>query len=422
MSFKYNLRFRQSGANICTVNTQKRSGLSKVDNLTPAGLLLAALCVGFFVSGCGGSQPSNNKETSVATVGVTTVQPRTVPIYRAYVARIRALYTVQIRSRVEGELTAFHFRDGEEIRKGRLLFTIDPAPYQIAVQSAQATLARATSNLAGSEAQLQKARRDVERYEPLAKIHAIPGQDLTDARAAEQVREAQLKQSQAEVEVQKAAVSQARLNLEHTRIYSPIDGVIGDRKVDPGNLVSASSPTPLATISSSDPMLVSFAVGDAEYLQYFAAHNGHSSADGADYELLLADGSRYPHTGRFRHVSRALNQETDTLTIVLSFPNPNHVLRPGQYARVRADLERQPNTLLVPVVAVQTVQGTESVLLVDRDNKVKQRTITTSSRQGENYVVSAGLKPGDRVIVQGQHKVRPGDKVDVLSAPVKEGE
>ena len=355
----------------------------------------------------------------MGTVGVTAVQPKTVAIYRAYVARIRAQYTVQIRSRVEGELTAFHFRDGEEIRKGSLLFTIDPAPYQIAVQSAKANLARATSNLAGSQAQLQKAHRDVDRYEPLAKIHAIPGQDLADARAAEQVRESQLKQSQAEVEVQKAAVSQARLNLAHTRIYSPIDGIIGDRKVDPGNLVSASSATPLATISSTEPMLVSFAVGDAEYLRYFAALNGHSRADGANYELLLADGSRYPYPGQFMHVSRALNQQTDTLTIVLRFPNPHHVLRPGQYARVRADLERQPDTLLVPVVAVQTIQGTESVLLVDRENKVRQRTITTSSRQGENYVVSGGLKPGDRVIVQGQHKVRPGDKVDALSVAEK---
>ncbi len=350
---------------------------------------------------------------------MTTVEPRTVAIYRTYVARVRALYTVQIRSRVEGELTAFHFRDGEEIRKGRLLFSIDPAPYQIAVQSAQANLARATSNLAGSQAQLQKAQRDVDRYEPLAKIHAIPGQDLADARAAQQVRDAQLKQSQAEVEVQKAAVSQARLNLEHTRIYSPIDGVIGDRKVDPGNLVSASSTTPLATISSSNPILVSFAVGDAEYLRYFAARNGHSRADGANYELLLADGSRFPFPGRFMHVSRALNQQTDTLTIVLRFPNPHHVLRPGEYARVRADLERQPNTLLVPVVAVQTIQGTESVLLVDRDNKVRQRTITTSSRQGENYVVSGGLNPGDRVIVEGQQKVRPGDKVDAILVAAK---
>jgi membrane fusion protein, multidrug efflux system len=155
----------------------------------------------------------------------------------------------------------------------------------------------------------------------LAKIHAIPGQDLADARAAEQVRNAQLKQSQAEVEVQKAAVSQARLNLAHTRIYSPIDGIIGDREVDPSNLVSASSATPLATISSSEPMLVSFAVGDAEYLRYFAARNGHSRADGANYELLLADGSRYPYAGQFMHVSRALNQQTDTLTVVLRFPN-----------------------------------------------------------------------------------------------------
>jgi membrane fusion protein (multidrug efflux system) len=226
------------------------------------------------------------------------------------------------------------------------------------------------------------------------------------------VQDAQLKQSRAAVEVQRAAVSQATLNLAHTRIYAPISGIIGDRRISPGNLVSASSPNPLATISSTDPMLVTFAVGDAEYLKYFASRNGKPSGpDAAQYKLLLADGSTYPLKGQFLHVSRALNEKTDTLTIVLRFANPHNLLRPGEYARVTADLEQTPNAILVPVVAVQTLQGTQSVLLVDSSNKVVQRTITTSSRQGENYVVNGGLKPGDRVIVEGQQKVAPGDTV-----------
>lgn len=345
-------------------------------------------------------------------VGVLKIQPQTASIDRTYVAHISALYTVEIRSRVDGELFGFHFRDGQEVEKGHLLFTIDPAPYQLAVRAAEAQLSKTQSDVAESQAQLEKAKKDVDRYEPLVKIHAIPEESLTDAQAAAQVQDAQLKQSQAEVEVQRAAVSQVKLNQEHTRIYAPISGIIGDRRVSPGNLVSATNTSPLATISSTDPMLVSFAVGDAEYLKYFAPRNGKPSGpDVAHYKLLLADGSAYPLRGKFLHVSRALNEKTDTLTIVLRFPNPHNVLRPGEYARVTADLEQTPDAILVPVVAVQTLQGTQSVLLVDSSNKVVQRTITTSSRQGENYVVSEGLKSGDRVIVEGQQKVAPGDTV-----------
>ncbi len=379
-------------------------------NLTLASLLLLG-CV--FASGCSLSSPRAPKgDARTPVVGVLDLHPQKASVYSSYVAHIQAQYTVDIRSRVDGELISFHFRDGESVHKGSLLFTIDPAPYRLAVQSAEAQLSKAQADLAQAQAQLDKARKDVDRYQPLAKMHAIPEQDLLDAQAAEQVRDAQLKQTQAEVSMQKAAVSQAQLNLEHTRIFAPISGTIGDRRVSPGNLVSASNTMPLATISSTDPMLVSFAVGDAEYLRYFAARSGKSSGpDASHYKLLLADGSTYPYAGHFMYVSRALNQKTDTLSLVLRFPNPHNVLRPGEYAKVSADLEQAPNAILVPVVAVQSLQGTETVFLVDKGNKVVQRTITTSSRQGENYVVSGGLQPGDRVVVEGQQKIAPGDTV-----------
>jgi membrane fusion protein (multidrug efflux system) len=373
----------------------------------------AILVIVLFISGCSsGSQRPNAEHAAPSVVGVLKIQPRTASIYRTYVAHISALYTVDVRSRVDGELLNFHFRDGEMVHKGHLLFTIDPAPYRLALQSAQAQISKSESDVAESRAQLEKSKKDVQRYEPLVKIHAIPEENLTDAQAAAQVRDAQLKQSLAEVEVQRAAASQAELNLRHTRIYAPISGIIGDRRVSPGNLVSAGNTMPLATISSTDPMLVGFAVGDAEYLKYFASRTGKPSRPGSThYKLLLADGSTYPFPGQFLYVSRELNQKTDTLTIVLRFPNPHNVLRPGEFAKVTADLEQAPDALLVPVVAVETIQGTQRVLMVDPSNKVVQRTITTSSRQGENYVVSGGLKPGDQVIVEGQQKVAPGDAV-----------
>lgn len=340
--------------------------------------------------------------------------PRTVPLYREYVARTDAFYTVQLKPRLSGELVSFHFKEGQTVRKGQLLFQLDPVPYQIGLQAAQAHLQRAESDRAESQAQYNKSQADVARYEPLAKIHAIPEQDLADARAAEQVREAQRKQADADVLIQQAAVNKAQLDLAYTRINSPITGTIGQREVDPGNLVSPGDTTALATISSDDPVLVTFVVSDAEYLRYFAPRR-KSSGSGAlrQYHLILADGSTYGHPGSFHAISRALNQQTDTLGVVLLFPNPDHMLRPGEFARVRTNLQVQANSLLVPVTAVETLQGTRTVLLVDGGNHVVQRTISSAGRQGEDYIVTGGLQPGDRVIVQGQNKVTPGDKVTV---------
>lgn len=359
--------------------------------------------------------PPSVAKAAPAVVGVMVVRPHTVPISREYVARIRALYTVAVRSRVTGELTGYYFHPGQSVTKGMLLFRIDPAPYRIALASANASLSKAESDLAQSKARLEKAKKDVDRFRPLAKIHAIPQQDLADALAAEQERVAQLAQSKAGVQLQRSLVSQAKLNLSHTRIYSPISGTVGDLKVDPGNLVNAADNVPLTIVSSTDPMLVGFSVSDAEYLRYFAKgsgrHTGSSAAHAAQYELLLADGARYPGQGVFRHVGRALNEKTDTLKVVLGFRNPKGILRPGEYAQVRADLEERPKSILVPVVAVHALQGVESVLLVDKGNKVVERTVTTSARQGESYVVSSGLRPGDRVIVAGRQKVEPGDVV-----------
>ena len=337
-----------------------------------------------------------------------------MPLYREYVARTAAFYSVDVRPRVSGELTAFSFQAGQEVKKGRLIFQLDPVPYRLALQEAQAHLLRAESDRAESLAQLNRAKADVARYEPLSKIHAIPEQDLADALATEQVREAQLKQSEAEIQVQRSTVNQAQLKLDYTRIYCPMTGTIGQRQVDPGNLVSADQQTPLVTISSDDPVLVTFAVSDAEYLKFFAPQQGTKiRAATVYYRLLLADGEQYSHPGTFRAISRALNQQTDTLTVVLVFPNPDHILRPNQFAQVRADLQQQENALLVPVTAVRTLQSTQSVLLVDQQSKVVQRTISTATREGDSYVVSGGLHPGDRVIIEGEDKVQPGDAVTV---------
>ena len=372
------------------------------------------LCILVLAAGCSRNHSITTTKDRPSVVGVSTLQPRSVPLFRDYVARTAAFYSVDIRPRVSGELTGFNFQVGQAVRKGRLLFQIDPVPYRIAMQEARAHVLRAESDRAESLAQLNKAKADVARYEPLAKIHAIPEQDLADARATELVREAQLKQTEAEIQVQQSTVNQAQLKLSYTSIYSPLTGTIGQRNVDPGNLVNADQQTPLVTISSDDPVLVSFAVSDAEYLRFFAPQRGAKNRpQNITYDLLLANGEEYGHVGSFRAISRELNQQTDTLTVILMFPNPDHVLRPNEFAQVRADLQQQEKALLVPVTAVITLQGTQSVLLVDSQSRVVQRTISTSAREGDSYVVSGGLQPGDRVIVEGKDKVQPGDVVTV---------
>lgn len=377
-----------------------------------AGWLVLLGIVG--LSGCGKKKSGEASSSDPAVVGVTTLETRRIPLFQEYVARTDAFYTVEVRPRVSGELVSYNFIAGQTVQKGRLIFQIDPAPYQIAVQAAQAHVQRVQSDLTEALAQLNKAKADVARYEPLAHIHAIPEEDLADALATEKVREAQVEQQNAEVQVQQAALNKARLELTYTKIYSPITGTIGQREVDPGNLVSSDEKTPLVTISTDNPVLVSFVVSDADYLRYFAPQSSvKRKPESTKYQLILADGSSYAQTGKFHAISRALNQQTDTLTVVLLFPNPYHILRPGEYAKVRTDLQEAPSALFVPVTAVKTLQGTKSVLLVNSSNKVVLRTIETSERQGENYIISGGLKAGDRVIVQGQNKVEPGDSVSV---------
>lgn len=370
------------------------------------------------LNGCRHSPQQEVEKPQV--VGFSVLQAQDVPLDREYVARTDAFYNVDVRPRVSGELVSYHFVDGQAVQKGRLLFQIDPVPYRIAVQAAQAHLAHAESDRAEAQAQLHKAEADVARYEPLAKIHAIPEQDLADARATQQVREAQLKQADAEVQVQRTTVSEAQLKLSYTQIYSPISGTIGERQVDPGNLVSTDEKMPLATVSTDNPVLVTFSISDADYLKLFAPSRNDTRRDSKPhYELVLADGSAYPQKGQFHAISRALNQQTDTLTVVLTFPNPLHILRPGEFVQVRAALEQSEHTLLVPITAVRTLQGTQSVLLLDGASKVVQRTISTSSRQGDNYVVTSGLHPGDKVIIEGQNKVSSGDTVEAHAADSK---
>jgi membrane fusion protein (multidrug efflux system) len=387
---------------------------------------------------------------------VAEVLQKSVPIYNEFVARTEAIQTVEIRARVEGVLEQVLFKQGSEVKEGQTLFVIERAPYDAALQSAKAQLAKAQADLTGALEQVQvlkaraqlaqqraslgKARQDVARLRPLAKERAVPQQDLDSAVAAEEVAaagvqaaEATLKdtelqqkimtlQARAAVESAKAAVTQAELNLGYTTIRAPISGIIGLLNVDKGNLVGRGETTQLATMSSIDPMRVTFASSELDYLRQIKKQvrdekSGQEDATSPPLELILADGSIYPSRGEATSVDRALDPKTSTILVYAEFPNPDKMLRPGQFGRVRFPTEQISDAVLLPQRAVQEVQGTKTVLVVGQDNKVALRTISVSDRVDQFYVVSKGLKPGERVIVEGQQKARPGMQVMPTTQP-----
>ncbi len=384
------------------------------------------------------------------TVVVTAVTQKTVPIYSEYVGQTRADNTVELRARVEGVLQKVYFREGTPVKKGQLLFTIDKRPFEAAVQSAKALAAKAASDLAQAQqrtdvlqaqaqlaeaqAVLVRADRDVTRLTPLAKEKAVTEQDL-DAAVAQQkaakatvdARQANLtnleaavkytiERAKAEVSASNARVTQAQLDLGYCEIFSPISGVIGFLQVDEGNLVGRNDATLLATVSASDPLLVDFSVSEIEYLKLTDPQTVGHHASNLRFDLLLSDESIHPYQGTFRVLDRTVDPTTGTLKVEATFPNPGSYLRPGQFARLRVAVAEKENAILVPQRAVQEMQGAKTVMVVDAQNTVSVRTIKIGDKADKEVVVLDGLNPGERVIVEGMQKVRPGSQVNPSTA------
>jgi membrane fusion protein (multidrug efflux system) len=389
------------------------------------------------------------------SVVVAEVLRRPVPLMRDFVARTEAVPTAEIRARVQGVLESVRFKEGSEVSEGQVLFVLQQEEYQAALRSARAQLAKARADLtrardvsvvARAEAQLRqaeadlgKARKDVARYRPLVDARALPVQDLDTALSQEEVGAAaveaaraalddtrllqrtQIELAEAAVESAQAAVTQAELNLGYTTIRSPITGIIGKIEVDRGNLVGKGEPTLLTTVSAVDPIFVDFSITDADLLHF--SERIRTSTQGqrparADLELILADGTVFPQKGRGVFVDRAVDPKTGTIGVRAEFPNPQKVLRPGQFGRVRAVVEEVPNAVLVPQLAIQELQGNKAVLVVGAGDKAAARPVTLGDRYQQFYVVTRGLEGGERVIVEGGQKVQPGMQV----APVSRAE
>jgi membrane fusion protein (multidrug efflux system) len=339
---------------------------------------------------------------------VTEPVQRDVPVYMELVGQAIGFQDVEIRARVEGFLETVAFTEGSLVRKGQLLYKIDPKPLQ-------AILANAKANMATSQARLEKATNDVKRLTPLAAQQAVSQQELDNATAQ---RDAAI----AQVDANKAAVEKAEFDLGYTTIYAPLDGLIGTTKVKAGNLVGRGESTLLVTISQIDPILFRAGIAEAEYLRV-ARRMQEQQAQGivqkekTPIQLILADGSVHPHEGRLDAVERNIDTTTGTIALQIKFPNPERLVRPGQFGRVRFVIDQKKNALLVPQRAVQELQNLYSLAVVGPDNKVSFRNAKVGPREDSLWVIEEGLKPGERVIVEGLQRVREGLVVAPKAAP-----
>jgi membrane fusion protein (multidrug efflux system) len=335
---------------------------------------------------------------------VATVEKQDVEIYSEWVGTTTGFVNAEIFPKVQGYLLKQAYRDGSVVKEGDLLFEIDPRQFQ-------ATLGEANGQLARARAALEKHALDVARYTPLAAQGAVSQQELDNA---VQARAA----SSAQVDSLRATVEQARLNLQWTQVKSPITGVAAIANAQVGNLVGPQ--THLTDVSQLDPIKVTFPISEIEYLRFAKLIRERQAAPEADapavIQLVLADGSTYPERGRLRVAGLAVATTTGTINVQAEFPNPNNLLRPGQFAKVRAVTDQRKDALLVPQRAVRDLQGVSQVAVVGAEDKVTFKTVKLGPTRGSDVVVESGLAAGERVVVQGLQKIRDGIVVKPTTA------
>jgi RND family efflux transporter MFP subunit len=372
---------------------------------------IVIIAILFVAVNCSKSEQSQSLPPEVEVV---QVEQKDVPIYSEWVGTLDGFINAQIKAQVTGYLLRRNYTEGSYVKKGHLLFEIDPRTFQAALDQAKAQLANAEGQLAQAEANQVKAQLDVNRYVPLAKEQAVTQQDLDNAVQANLAAQAQVRVAKAQIDAAKAQVDVAQLNLNFTKVVSLIDGIAGIAQAQIGDLVG---PTGLlTTVSTVDPIKVYFPVSEQEYLNYIKENPDAAKRAAQErelgLELILADGSIYPNKGNFALADRQVDVRTGTLRLEGRFPNPGNVLRPGQFARVRAITKSRKDALLVPQRAVTELQGSYQVAVVGSDNTVEIRPVTVAERVGTEWIIDKGLKSGERVIAEGIQTVRQGMTVD----------
>jgi RND family efflux transporter MFP subunit len=428
----------------------KHKLLASVITVVPVAVLGA-----FIVAG------RSNKPVQAAArpldVEVVRVERNDVPVYSEWIGTTEGMVNADIKAQVTGYLLRQDYQEGSFVKKGQLLFEIDPRPLQAVVNQAKgdlaksegqvqqaisqldqalAQLAQANSQLMQAEANQRKTQLDVNKYGPLLEQKAVTQQEFDNADQANDATRAQVEAvksqikaatagvgtakaaiiaAKAQVESSQAAVRTAELNLSFTRIVSPIDGIAGIAQAQVGNLISTTS-APLTTVSTVDPIKVFFTLSEQQYLAFnkrnlIEARRGASVVQ-IQLELILADGTNYPQSGSFYFADRQVDQKTGAIRLAGIFPNPGNVLRPGQYGRVRAVTATKPAALLVPQRAVSELQGSYQVAVVGGDNKIEMRTVKVGERSGQQWIIEDGLKAGEIVVVEGTQKIKPGAVVN----------
>jgi len=403
--------------------------------------VLGFLIIAVITAGCS-STTKGASAPPPPEVETLEVQQKDVPIYSEWIGTLDGLVNADIKAEVSGYLLEQTYKEGSFVKKGQLLFQIDPRPFQAVLDQAlgqlaqaqgqldqaQAQLTQAAAQVAVAEANQRRTQLDVDRYTPLAQAQAITQQDLDNATQNNLAAKAQVQAATAQVETAraqitavnaaiqsaKASAETARINLGFTRLTSPIDGIPGIAQQQVGALVSPTSPV-ITTVSTLDPIKVYFTVAEQEFLDFArrfpTAESRQADMGRRDLQLILADGTTYPHTGKFYFADRQVDVRTGAIRLAGLFPNPGNSLRPGQYGRVRTAMRVQTGALLVPQRAVNELQGSYQIAVVDADNKVNIRTVTVGDRIGSQWLISEGLKPGERVVAEGLQKIRQGMQV-----------
>jgi len=370
------------------------------------------------------------------TVELVTVEQKDIPISREWIGTLDGYVNAPIKAQVSGFLLRQDYVEGSFVQKDQLLFEIDPRPFQAAVDQAMGQLAQANgqlaqaragliqarANLTSAEASQHRTQLDVDKYTPLVKARAVTQQDLDNAtqnnlsavaqvkaaEAAVETAKAQIEAAQAAVQSAQANVDAARYNLGFTRLTSPINGIAGMAVSQVGTLVGPASAA-VTTVSTLDPIRANFTVSEQEYLSF--THTSGIEVSKLPLDLILSDGTTYGKKGRFFFADREVNQATGSIQLTALFPNPGNILRPGQYAKVRAVTGTKMGALLIPQRAVTELQGNYQVAVVDAQNKVAIASVKPGDRVGTMWVIDEGLKPGDRVVAEGVQKVGPGATV-----------
>ena len=362
-----------------------------------------------FITACGKPEPPSMPPMSVA---VLKVQPRDIPIYLDMIGQTLGSVDIPIRARVDGVLEEIHFLEGRDVTKDQLLYVIDPTPFRAKVVEAEGRLAEAETRLA-------KAASDLERIRPLAEMDAVSKQDLDGAVAQFEAAEGSLQAARAQVE-------QAEIQLGYTRITAPVSGLIGITQAKVGEYVGRSpNPVVLNVVSQTDPIRVRFSINEREYLRFSREFSGRlrdrdaSKANGGALRLILSDGSIHDYPGEVVSFDASIDPTTGTLTLEADFPNPERIVLPGQFARVRGVLEERTGALAVPQRAVMETQGVFQLAVVGDDGTVDLRHVQLGPRVDDQWIVESGLEPGERVALEGLQRMRPGMQVVAKDAPAE---